>query len=192
MTTTKTTLTRVIDGDTVLTQATRWFFFKARPVRVRLYGIDAPESNQSGGPEATNSLVEIASGNNKTVFLTKIDKDHYGRTVGIISSRHNDPQSHYNLQMLAQGQAHCYMLSGPFRTEYQAAERQAKSHRRGIWNTTNPLPPTQFRKHQNTARARASALRFFLSATALALTITALAWYVFGDTIITAAKQLGP
>ena len=51
----KTTLVRIIDGDTVVTQSTKFLFFRSKALRIRLYGIDAPESDQKGGTESTNA-----------------------------------------------------------------------------------------------------------------------------------------
>lgn len=150
----RTRLTRIIDGDTVVTQRTRFLIFKQKPLRIRLYGIDAPESEQKGGTESTNTLKRIARRHSSQIYLTKIAIDQYGRTVGILSSSDDDPQDHYNLQMLLAGQAHCYMLNGPFKAEYEAAERVAKSQRLGVWEAEVFDRPADFRRRQEASQQR--------------------------------------
>ncbi|WP_272874901.1 thermonuclease family protein [Roseomonas marmotae] len=63
------------DGDT-LTLLTP----ERRQVRVRLYGIDVPESRQPYGTRAQQELSALAF--RKQVRVTVEDTDHYGRTVG--------------------------------------------------------------------------------------------------------------
>src|SRR5882762_5505503 len=49
-------VSRVVDGDTLVVQ------LSSGPIRVRLYGIDAPEHNQPGGREATDALSALLAG----------------------------------------------------------------------------------------------------------------------------------
>ncbi|MFC7555739.1 thermonuclease family protein [Pseudoroseomonas wenyumeiae] len=53
-----------------------------RQVRVRLYGIDAPESRQLYGTRAQQDLSALAF--RKQVRVTAEDTDHNSRTVGRI------------------------------------------------------------------------------------------------------------
>ena len=183
MKTSKVTLDRIIDGDTVITQGTRLFFFKAKPLRIRLYGIDAPESEQKGGTESTNTLKKMASKHSKKIYLTEIAKDHYGRTVGIIGYGANDPQKHYNLQMLKEGQAHAYMLNddSPYRAEYQEAEAYAKKKRLGIWKAEVFDRPADFRRQQDATDARRSSFKRYAYAAAAALLLSTVAYYFLAD-----------
>ena len=61
----------VIDGDT--------FILSGYRQRIRLWGVDAPESNQSGGQAATNHLHKLAHG--QKVICRQMDVDRYGRSV---------------------------------------------------------------------------------------------------------------
>jgi endonuclease YncB( thermonuclease family) len=67
---------KVSDGDTltVLVNKTQ--------VRVRLDGIDAPESKQAFGNRSRQSLAEICAG--KTAEVVDRGKDRYGRTIGVV------------------------------------------------------------------------------------------------------------
>lgn len=134
---------RVADGDTV-TVATRdgtW-------VKVRLYGIDAPEvrhketRGQPGGKEARQALKSLTLG--RTVRVEVVDVDTHGRSVGIVS----EDGLNVNLAMVTQGWAWAYRrhLSAPYASEFIDAEREARSRRLGLWKAANPSPPWEFRR----------------------------------------------
>lgn len=63
-------VTSVTDGDT----------FRIGSVRVRIWGIDAPERNEAGAGAATRALTALAAGREVTCRLRDIDR--YGRAVG--------------------------------------------------------------------------------------------------------------
>jgi endonuclease YncB( thermonuclease family) len=71
------TTAQVIDGDTIRLNGTTW----------RIRGIDAPEMRQTcadgwrAGEEAKRALVRIIG--TRKVTCEEIEKDRYGRTVGI-------------------------------------------------------------------------------------------------------------
>ena len=67
------TVTRVVNGDTLVVQ------LSSGPIRVRLYGIDAPEHNQPGGREAAAALTSLVNG--ERVELEPINQDRYSRMV---------------------------------------------------------------------------------------------------------------
>lgn len=64
----------VYDGDTVQLQKNK--------LRVRLWGIDAPEKGEPGADAARKALIKLIDG--KKVSVLPIDKDRYGRTVARI------------------------------------------------------------------------------------------------------------
>ncbi len=53
-------------------------------VRIRLYGIDTPEKLQAFGNRAKQFTANRVFG--KTVIVTPMDTDRYGRTVALIQS----------------------------------------------------------------------------------------------------------
>lgn len=70
----------VSDGDTVTVLSS-----SHEQIRVRLYGIDAPESEQPFGTKSKQSLSGLLFG--KTVEVDEVDVDRYGRVVGCMSAR---------------------------------------------------------------------------------------------------------
>jgi endonuclease YncB( thermonuclease family) len=70
------TVTKVVDADTIDVQLT------SGPIRIRLYGIDAPERSQPWGSEATAFL----SGKilHQTVELESFQQDRYERMIAIV------------------------------------------------------------------------------------------------------------
>src|SRR3954447_24317753 len=67
----------VSDGDT-LTVLTA----EKTQVKVRLHGIDAPETGQDFGSRAKQAASELAFG--KTVTVRERDRDRYGPTVAVV------------------------------------------------------------------------------------------------------------
>jgi endonuclease YncB( thermonuclease family) len=65
----------VSDGDTITVLDEQ-----KRQHKIRLDGIDAPESNQDYGSRAKQSLSDLVFG--KTVTVTSAKRDRYGRIVG--------------------------------------------------------------------------------------------------------------
>ncbi|MDC0288190.1 thermonuclease family protein, partial [Rubripirellula sp.] len=72
----------VTDGDTVT------LLVNQKALKVRLYGIDAPETKQSFGNKSKQALAAMVFG--KVISLKKTGTDKYGRTLGIIHYRDSD------------------------------------------------------------------------------------------------------
>jgi endonuclease YncB( thermonuclease family) len=62
---------KVLDGDT--------FTLRGESRRIRVWGLDAPEWDESGGSTATSTLRNLISGN--TLRCDVLDIDRYGRLV---------------------------------------------------------------------------------------------------------------
>jgi endonuclease YncB( thermonuclease family) len=141
---------KVVDGDTVnvvINEGTK--------LKVRLYGIDAPETvkmnrrtgavskpGQSYGEEACRALEGKVYG--KKAKLQIVDIDRYRRMVAILYLGDRD----INREMVKEGYAWAYReyLHGPYASEYIDAENDARSKHLGLWQQANPLPPWEFRK----------------------------------------------
>ena len=118
------TVMRVSDGDTLVVRTRNY-----EDIKVRLYGIDAPESKQPGGPEATAYLRPLQG---QTVWVTEMDVDRYSRSVALIE--HGGKS--VNLELVAQGHAWHYgqfCKRQPICGQIQEAEREARQTKRGLW-----------------------------------------------------------
>jgi endonuclease YncB( thermonuclease family) len=133
----------VYDGDTIL-MATR----EESRLKVRLYGIDAPETAKPGlpgqpfGTISKRTLMYKIMG--RQVSAEIVDIDQYKRAVAIIRYGGRD----INRDMVAEGMAWAYRqyLQGTYESEYIGAENRARSRRAGLWREVNPQPPWDFRK----------------------------------------------
>ncbi|HBA71290.1 MAG: nuclease [Geobacteraceae bacterium GWC2_55_20] len=132
----------VYDGDTLLL-ATR----EDSRLKVRLYGIDAPEirkpdmPGQPFGDIAKRTLMYKIMG--RRISAEIVDIDQYKRAVAVIRYSGRD----INGEMVREGLAWAYRqyLQGPYASEYIGAENRARSHRIGLWRNANPDPPWEFR-----------------------------------------------
>jgi len=129
----------VADGDTVTVLDSDKVQHK-----IRLSGIDAPETKQPFGNRSKESLSELAFG--KTVNVETEKRDRYGRQIGKVLVNGRD----VNLVQVERGMAWFYRLyqreqSPNDRRLYEAAETAAKADKRGLWRDANPVPPWEFR-----------------------------------------------
>lgn len=140
---------KVADGDTITVDSA------GTKVKVRLYGIDAPETEkvnrgtgrvtipgQPFGEEAFHALESKVSG--QTVRLEILDIDKYRRSVSLVWQG----ERNVNQEMVAEGWAWAYRkyLDSEYASEYLGTEEQARAAKRGLWQQGNPQPPWEFRK----------------------------------------------
>ena len=119
------------DGDTVTILQNK------RQIKVRLFGIDAPELKQPYGKKSKQSLANLIAG--EVVEVEENGKDRYKRTIGTIYLNGTD----INAQMVASGYAWAYRK---FSKKYTPQESQAKKQRLGLWRDKEPIPPWEWRK----------------------------------------------
>lgn len=107
---------------------------------VRLFGIDAPEWDQTckrGGQDwacgqvAASELEKLVTG--EDVSCVAVDTDAHGRTVARCTANGIE----VNRAMVASGYAVAYRH---YSTAYVSAEETAKAYRRGIWAGTFEMP----------------------------------------------------
>ena len=107
----KAKLVRVVDGDTV-DALIDCGFSTFKKERIRLYGIDAPESRTRDKAEKKRGLAAkarlkelIKEGQNEFIVETSIDKKgKYGRLLGEIF-RNVDSERSYNDMLVSEGHA---------------------------------------------------------------------------------------
>ena len=127
----------VADGDT-LTLLT-----KEGPVKVRLYGIDCPESRQSFGPEAKDYATDLALF--QEVKLQVMSTDQYGRSVAVVAL----PDGRLlNELLLDEGLAWVYRAycHDPRCAGWLLKEQAAKTRGKGLWREKSPTPPWKWRR----------------------------------------------
>ncbi|MCI5158954.1 MAG: hypothetical protein D3906_11085 [Candidatus Electrothrix sp. AUS1_2] len=132
---------KVLDGDTL--QVTQG----KEVIKIRLYGVDCPESRQKYGHEATEFARKLVLG--KKVRVEAVDTDRYGRTVGLV----NAGRKMLNRELVRAGYAWvypAYCRKQPLCRELSKLEERAKKKKVGLWRAKRPIPPWEWRKkHHN-------------------------------------------
>ena len=139
---------RVFDGDTVLVQGPEFF---SRPFRVRLYGIDAPESAQPFGDESRAALARLVR--RQSLALDVFAHDRYGRAVGLLYPHDGDPRESVNVAMVRGGWAYCYHGGGRYSHGLDQAQREARDARLGVWSRPGEERPWRYRRRVAEERA---------------------------------------
>ena len=131
---------KVIDGDTI----------KIGSARIRLHGIDAPESAQvckaddksyRCGTSATLALARRIG--NRSVSCEERDRDRYGRVVAVCRAGGED----LNGWLVSEGLALAYRR---YSADYVGHEQAARDARRGLWRGEF-VKPWQWRKGKRMA-----------------------------------------
>ncbi len=141
------TVTRVSDGDTV------WVKFDgAKPFKLRLQGIDAPERCQAGGAEATAAL--SARVLRQRVRVETRAKDDYQRTLGNLYLADGAGDGKDRVDGNARGDVSAWLVSQghawSYRSQrsggpYAAQEREARAQQRGLFADPAAIEPRVFR-----------------------------------------------
>ena len=105
--------------------------------KVRLYGIDAPEKKQDYGQKSRKFLASLIAG--QVVEVEPKGKDRYKRTLGIIYYKGQD----INAQMVKNGYAWAYVKYSKI---YVDQEKTARKNKLGLWQSSDPTPPWEWRK----------------------------------------------
>ncbi|PIN01076.1 Micrococcal nuclease [Handroanthus impetiginosus] len=117
----------------------------ARKYRIRLRGIDAPESEMPFGQQAKEELAKIVK--NKCLRILVFDEDRYGRSVGDVYCSGIFVQE----SMLKKGLAWHYKAYDQ-RPEFEKWEKEARAKRVGLWSSWNPEMPWEWRKDRREGR----------------------------------------
>lgn len=126
----------VMDGDTLLLLPQG----QKEPVKVRVDGIDAPETCQPGGEAARDAMIRLAL--RKTVQVQAFATDHYGRQVAKVSVEGMD----LGAEMVRTGMAWAYRYragAGP----YAKLQKRAQQDKRGLFGASEAaMTPGVFRQ----------------------------------------------
>jgi endonuclease YncB( thermonuclease family) len=128
-------VSRIVDGDTLWLKTAA----DAEPVVIRIEGIDAPESCQPGGADATQALTKLALNRNVTVRI--VARDDFARIVGKVFDGTVDVGD----RMVRDGHA----WSARFKYDrgpYVAEERMAIALKRGLHAEPGAVMPRDFRQ----------------------------------------------
>lgn len=118
------TVSAVRDGDTMLLGCPG-----VGEVRVRVWGIDAPEMGQvPWGEESRRRMSELAG---SAVRMEEVDRDPYGRIVARLYRDQRD----IGLELVGAGMAQVYERFNQ-RDDYHDARAEARQARLGIWSAS--------------------------------------------------------
>ena len=130
---------RVVDGDSVNVVS----LFEKEELKLRLYGIDAPEWRQAYGKESKDALKGLL-GPNTEISVKVLDKDRYGR---LICELHLDDKNiSVNEWMVSKGNAWHYVKYAQDDMNLQQAEEDARNNKLGLWSLETPIPPWDYRR----------------------------------------------
>ena len=130
---------KVADGDTITILNSQ-----NKQIKIRLYGIDAPEKAQDFGNVSREYLANLVAG--KNIDATVIDIDRYGRSV----SRINIDGKEVAEEMLKSGLAwlYTYYCKIPECKQWKELETQAKTAKIGLWSNPTAQEPWKWRKER--------------------------------------------
>lgn len=132
---------RVIDGDTIEIK----YDDGRQSDRVRLNGIDAPESSQEYGTASTQTLQKCV--NSGPVAIRYQKEDPYGRLLGVVMA--GDADCNYNQVKVGSAWHYKqYQKDQPAGNaeKYATAENQARASTKGLWANSHPQAPWSYRR----------------------------------------------
>ena len=132
---------RVVDGDSVNVLRLP----DKEELKLRLYGIDAPEWKQAYGKESKDALKELL-GPNTEISVEVLDKDRYGRLICELHLDNKDIS--VNEWMVSKGNAWHYVKYAPDDVNLQQAQDNAINNKLGLWTIIDPTPPWEYRKNK--------------------------------------------
>lgn len=121
---------------------------KGRKVRVRLYGVDAPEGRQRFGKESRANLISMMKG--QKIRLKTMYTDNYQRAVSIVHLVRNGrtDELSVNQRQIQAGMAwvYDYYCTSSICNTWKLEEAMAQKERLGLWKDGDPTPPWLWRR----------------------------------------------
>ena len=126
----------ISDGDTITVVN------KGKPEKIRLYGIDTPESKQAFGNQAKNFTYAMVY--RKIVNVEPVTTDRYGRTVGIVNVDGNSLSE----ELVKSGFAWVYdrYCKKDMCDKWKQLEEAARQSKTGLWFQDDPVAPWKYRR----------------------------------------------
>lgn len=114
-------------------------------IRIRLYQIDAPELNQTYGPESRKALLKMCPVKSR-VKVHDYGTDTYDRILAYVSCQDSRGRNieDVNAEMIKQGAAWVYHHYRDNK-RLSALEQEARFGKKGLWAHDNVTSPRQFR-----------------------------------------------
>ena len=125
---------KITDGDTIVVLTN-----DNEQIKIRLEGIDCPESSQDFGTRAKQATSDLCYG--KQVKIIKSGEDKYGRTLGFVIVG----DVNVNKELLRLGMAWHYKYFNKD-DELAKLEQEARKNNIGLWSQPNPVAPWDFRR----------------------------------------------
>ena len=130
---------KVSDGDTITVLDSN-----NQKYKIRLQGIDAPETQQAFGETSRQSLASLVY--DKEVIILWDKRDKYARILGKVIVDGRDA----NYEQLKKGLAWYYKqyendLSDEDKERYSEAEAWARNYTEGLWTDSKSIPPWEYR-----------------------------------------------
>jgi micrococcal nuclease len=133
----------VNDGDTLTVLRDR------TSVKIRLDGVDAPESGQAFGNRARQAASSLAFG--QVVTVRPKEYDRYGRLVAEVVLPDGRVLNH---ELVRQGSAWWFRRYAPDNATLATLEGEAREARRGLWADPKPTAPWEWRAAQHRSEQR--------------------------------------
>ena len=136
---------KVSDGDTLNVQKVENGKFVGEIVKIRMFGIDAPEKTQDYGIESKQALEKLVNG--KILEIEEKNRDRYGRTVAVVYVNGKN----VNEEMVKNGNAWWYQEYDKKDTKMQAYQENAKKNKLGLFGKRGYVEPWNYRKEKKAA-----------------------------------------
>ena len=136
---------KVSDGDTLNVQKVEDGKFVGEVMKIRMFGIDAPEKTQDYGIESKQALEKLVNG--KTLEIEEKNRDRYGRTVAVVYVNGKN----VNEEMVKNGNAWWYQEYDKKDTKMQAYQENAKKNKLGLFGKRGYVEPWNYRKEKKAA-----------------------------------------
>ena len=160
-------ISRIVDGDTVVVSSSKK---GGKELKLRLYGIDAPESSQTYGSQSTHALTAFINDLGNEVYMQSHGRpEKYHRTLATLYTKKHphDAIENINYKMVLWGYAWSYRFTKeeaerggpivPSLDTYDTAETVARLSKRGLWEDKfHPaMRPSKYRRQKRRDQRKA-------------------------------------